>query len=125
MWKREVAFGSEVALSKNFRHGDYSRHVTTPVPVSPYTNMVAAYLESLNGNKGGVTKEQIEAAAATFSQLTGFPVPLSALPSPMSPIAAFAAGTSEQKLAGLLGAAILKMAIDNKQDVHGGSERSG
>ncbi len=113
----DAAFGSEVALSKNFAMETIiPGHVTTPVPVSPYTNMVAAYLESLNGNKGGVTKEQIEAAAATFSQLTGFPVLKTAVPD-VTDSSKFAAGTSEQKLAGLLGAAILKMAIDNKQDV--------
>lgn len=69
----DAAFGSEVALSKNFAMETIiPGHVTTPVPVSPYTNMVAAYLESLNGNKGGVTKDG-SAAAAAFSQVDRLP----------------------------------------------------
>lgn len=114
----DLVFGNEMALSSNFAMETIiPGYVTTSVPVSPYTNIVASHLETLNkSTKGGLTSAQIQSVANTFTQFTGFPV----LTTPVVDVtdsSKFAAGTTEQKLAALLGAAIMKMAASNKQDV--------
>lgn len=114
-WCGSVPFGEPVALyssgSTTFEMDTIiPGPVSTPIPVTPYTHMVAAYLEQLAADKpAALTSQAIAVAGDGLSQFTGFPV----LTTPVIDITdpeKFAAAARNQQLAGLLGAAVIKIA---------------
>ena len=83
--------------------------VTTPVPVTPYTHMIAAYLEQLaSAQPANFNSKAILAAGDGLSQFTGFPV-LATPAVDVTDSAKFVAAERDQQLAGLLGAAVVKI----------------
>ncbi|MGL4205747.1 MAG: hypothetical protein ACRCRW_06480 [Aeromonadaceae bacterium] len=84
--------------------------VSTPVPVTPYTHMLAAHLSQLaSAQPAALTSRAIVIAGDGLSQFTGFPV-LTTAATDVTDAVKFAAAEREQQLAGLLGAAVIKIA---------------